>query len=183
MKINKKTIVGSIAGMALMVSAIGGGVALAQAPTTPSANAPVVQEAQENANDQAQMPSYTGSISVDQAQTDGMTEADEVAALQGKTGITAEEAKAAALTANPGTTVSKVELDNENGVLVYSVQLDNGLDVKIDAGNSAILHTEQADNDNEGSEADNDGVQEQVESQGQPDDATEAPSVEDTLGK
>jgi len=145
MKINKKTIVGSIAGMALMVSAIGGGVALAQAPTTPSANAPVVQEAQENANDQAQMPSYTGSISVDQAQTDGMTEADEVAALQGKTGITAEEAKAAALTANPGTTVSKVELDNENGVLVYSVQLDNGLDVKIDAGNSAILHTEQAD--------------------------------------
>jgi len=183
MKVNKKTIVGSIAGMALMVSAIGGGVALAQAPTTPPASPPVVQEKQESANDQAQMPSYTGSISVDQAQTEGMTEADEAAALQGKTGITAEEAKAAALAANPGAKVSKVELDNENGVLVYSVQLDNGLDVKVDAGNRAVLHTEQAGNDTEGGQADNDGVQEQVESQGQPDDATEAPSAEDALGQ
>jgi uncharacterized membrane protein YkoI len=39
-----------------------------------------------------------------------------------------------------------VELDNENGVVVYSVELDNGLDVKVDAGNGNILHTEQPDN-------------------------------------
>ncbi len=183
MKVNKKTIAGSIAGLALMVSAIGGGVALAQGPTTAPANPPVVQEKQESTNDQVQTPSYTGSISVDQTKTDGMTEADEAAALQGQAGITADQAKAAALAANPGTTATKVELDNENGVLVYSVQLDNGLDVKIDAGNQAVLHTEQVGNDNEGGQADNDGVQEQFESQGQPDDANEAPSVEDAVGK
>jgi len=183
MNVTKKTIAGTIAGMALMISAIGGGVALAQTPTTPLANPPVVQEKQESVNDQVQTPSYTGSIGVDWAQTDGMNEADEAAALQNKAGITAEEAKSSALAANPGTKVSQVELDNENGILVYGVQLDNGLDVKVDAGNRTVLHTEQAGNDTEGAQADNDGVQEQVESQGQPDDANEAPSAEDAPGQ
>ena len=65
----------------------------------------------------------------------------------GKATITVTQAEAAALAANPGTTVVKVELDNENGALVYSVELSNGLDVKVDAGNGEILHTEQAGND------------------------------------
>jgi uncharacterized membrane protein YkoI len=96
-----------------------------------------------------QMPSYTGSIAVDQAATEGMSEADESADLQGKATISAADAEAAALAANPGTTVVKTELDNENGALVYSVELSNGADVKVDAGNGAILHTD-AGGDNEG---------------------------------
>jgi uncharacterized membrane protein YkoI len=86
-----------------------------------------------------QNPSYTGSVMVDQSKTDGMSETDEAAALASMATITVDQAKAAALAANPGTTVVKAELDNENGVLVYSVELSNGFDVKVDAGNGAIL--------------------------------------------
>jgi len=58
--------------------------------------------------------------------------------------ITAEQAKAAALAANPGATASSVGLDDENGCLVYGVQLSNGADVKVDAGNGQVVHTEAA---------------------------------------
>jgi uncharacterized membrane protein YkoI len=92
-------------------------------------------------------PQYTGSITVDEAQYEGVSEADEAAVLQTKATITGAQAEAAALAANPGTAVVKAELDNENGVLVYSVELGNGMDVKVDAGNGKVLHTEPARND------------------------------------
>jgi len=114
-------------------------------------NGPDLDNVEEQVGDQnevdEQQPQYTGSITVDESQYEGMSEADEAAALQAKAIITSAEAEAAALTANPGTTVVKTELDNENGVLVYSVELSNGMDVKVDAGNGEILHTEQAGND------------------------------------
>ncbi len=58
--------------------------------------------------------------------------------------ITADQAKAAALAANPGTTALKAELDDENGCLVYGVELSNGADVKVDAGDGQVVHTEAA---------------------------------------
>ncbi len=58
--------------------------------------------------------------------------------------ITAQQAQAAALAANPGATATSVGLDDENGCLVYGVQLSNGADVKVDAGNGAVLHTDAA---------------------------------------
>jgi uncharacterized membrane protein YkoI len=84
-----------------------------------------------------------------------MSEADEAAALQPMAGISSDEAQALAEAANPGSTALQVELDNENGVLVYSVELSNGLEVKVDAGNGAILHTEQDDADEEAADQDN----------------------------
>lgn len=90
-----------------------------------------------------QNPSYAGSIPLDKTITEGMSETDEAAALAGKASISIDEAKAAALSANPGATVVKAELDDENGSLVYSVELSNGSDVKVDAGNSAVLYTDQ----------------------------------------
>ena len=96
-----------------------------------------------------QSPAYTGSLTVDEAQYEGLSEADESAALEGLAAISASEAEAAALAANPGTSVVKTELDNENGVVVYSVELNNGADVKVDAGNAAVIHTE-SDGDFEG---------------------------------
>lgn len=96
----------------------------------------------EDAGPDEQMPIYTGSISVDQTATEGMSEADETATLQSQATISAADAEAAALAANPGTTAVKTELDNENGVLVYSVELSNGADVKVDAGNGSILFTD-----------------------------------------
>jgi len=89
-----------------------------------------------------QQPKYSGSIQIDDSQYQGMSEADETAALQSKATISAAQAEAAALAANPGTTVVKTELDNENGVLVYSVELSNGMDIKVDASNGKVLHTE-----------------------------------------
>jgi uncharacterized membrane protein YkoI len=97
----------------------------------------------------AQDPTYAASIAVGQAATEGMSEADEAAALQSKATISAADAEAAALAANSGATVVKTELDNENGALVYSVELSNGADVKVDAGNGAILFTDSGA-DNEG---------------------------------
>jgi uncharacterized membrane protein YkoI len=94
-----------------------------------------------------QQPQYAGSIAVNEAQDQGSSEADETAAMQAQATITSAQAEAAALAANPRTTIVKTGLDNENGVLVYSVELSNGLDVKVDAGNGKILHTEQAGND------------------------------------
>jgi flagellar basal body-associated protein FliL len=126
-------------------------------------------------DDEVQEPSYTGSILVDDSQYEGMSEAEEAAALQKLVTISAANAEAAALAANPGTTVVQVELDNENGVVVYSVELSNGLEVKVDAGNGQILHTEQADADEEADDQDN--VKEEHESQA--DDATEAAHAED----
>lgn len=96
----------------------------------------------EDAGPDEQTPSYAGSLAVDQTATEGMSEADESAALQDEATITAADAESAALAANPGATVVKTELDNENGALVYSVELSNGADVKVDAGNGSILFTD-----------------------------------------
>jgi uncharacterized membrane protein YkoI len=87
-----------------------------------------------------QEPQLNGSIAVPDAQYEGMSEADESAALAPLATITPEQASAAAQADVPGD-VQKVELDNENGSLVYSVEI-GGKDVKVDAGNGAVLHVE-----------------------------------------
>jgi len=94
-----------------------------------------------------QQPQYSGSIPVDGSQYEDMSEAEEAAALQGKATISAADAEAAALAANAGASIIETELDNENGVLVYSVELSNGSEVKVDAGTGGILHTEFDDVD------------------------------------
>ncbi len=66
---------------------------------------------------------------------------DTEAAPGGKPAITAGQAQAAALAAHPGT-VHAVELDEENGKLVYGVEFDGGLDVKVDAMTGEVLGTE-----------------------------------------
>ena len=176
-------------------------------PVFPAQSAPQAQSTGED-GDTTQDPSYIGSVPVDESQTDGMSEADEAAALQGSAEITAAAAEAAAVAANPGAAVVKSTLDSENGFLVYSVELSNGLDVKVDAGNGAILHTDQANDGDEGDEkdeasedreaGDNDNMQDETqdgeqdeagdndnvqdEQDGQPDDANEAPGAEDDAG-
>jgi hypothetical protein len=49
-----------------------------------------------------------------------------------------------ALAGNPGTVVTKIELDGEDGVLEYAIQLDNGIEVDIDATTGAITKTESS---------------------------------------
>jgi len=69
-------------------------------------------------------------------------EADETEVLPDQASISAEEAMAAAEAANPGAKALEVELENENGVLVYEVEMDDGLEVMVDAANGNILGTE-----------------------------------------
>lgn len=59
--------------------------------------------------------------------------------------ITADQARTAASARVPGT-VTSVDLENEDGNLVYGVSIMTAAgarDVKVDAGNGAVLHVEQ----------------------------------------
>ena len=83
-----------------------------------------------------------GSIAIPTFAQGSTSEADEAAALAGMASVTPEQAKAAALKAHPDTTVVEVELENENGAVVYEVELSNGMDVIVDAGNGMVLYVE-----------------------------------------
>lgn len=63
-------------------------------------------------------------------------------ALQGQAGITREEAEAIALAQYPGAKVVATELEKEGGVLLYSIELDNGAEVEVDANHGAVLPAE-----------------------------------------
>ncbi len=118
------------------------GVAGAQTPPAPT---PQTTTQDDRANQGDHQPSYTASIKAAQDQKD-QGEQDESKALAGMAKITADQAKEAALAQFPGATVAKVELDNEDGNVVYSVQLidksGTSQDVKVDAGNGKVLATE-----------------------------------------
>jgi uncharacterized membrane protein YkoI len=93
--------------------------------------------------DNVQEPHLNGSIAVDEALSEGLSEADEAAALAPLATITEDEAIAAAQAEVPGA-VDKVELGNENGSLVYEVKIGSQ-EVKVDAGNGAVLLVEADD--------------------------------------
>ncbi len=59
----------------------------------------------------------------------------------GTPAITADQAQTAALVVHPGT-VHAVELDDENGKLVYGVEFEGGVDVKVDAMTGEVVGTE-----------------------------------------
>ncbi len=132
----------------------------AQTPT-PSGTAPtdVTAPATDPAtegDDDANETLYPSSIKVDESQLNGLSHIERAAALQRMATTTPAEAEAAALVANAGATAKAVELDDEDGNLVYTVELDNGTDVKVDAGNGTILYTEptDAETDDDGQEVD-----------------------------
>ncbi|MFV2001246.1 MAG: PepSY domain-containing protein [Acidimicrobiia bacterium] len=105
----------------------------------------------------------TGSIQAP-AEDDSLSEADETAQLESLATISADEAAAAATSAVPGD-VDKVELDNENGAVVYSVEITDTAggqtEVTVDAGDGAVLSQQADHGDDEGrdeaNEVDDDG--------------------------
>jgi uncharacterized membrane protein YkoI len=151
-----KVVLGGAAAIGVALGA--GGIASAVGGSTPSS-----AEA-----DSAQEPSYTSSVTVADTQESG-SEADESSALASLATITADEARAAALAAVPGT-AGEVELENENGNVVYGVEVKDAsgasYDVKVDAGNGAVLAQESDDEGDhegddqgdEGSETNDDGA-------------------------
>jgi len=93
---------------------------------------------QTDVQNDVQEPNYVASIKAPQMDD----ETHEAKALEAYAKITPEDAKNAALAKVPGKVV-KVSLDNENGYVVYSVEIstDAGVkDVKVDAGNGRVAY-------------------------------------------
>ena len=76
-------------------------------------------------------------------EANGQDQSDEAAPAG--TGITADRAQAIAEAANPGAGALGVEFDREAGREIWEVELDNGLDVQIDANSGVILNTKNRD--------------------------------------
>ncbi len=125
----KKLIVGSGVTAALLGAFLMGGVALNHASAAP--------------------PATPGTpTTVVQAEAPDTTEAAEPALDPAQVPTTADQAKAAALAQFPGATVTQVELQDENGALVWGVELTDASgavqDVTVD-GNSGQVLGAQAD--------------------------------------
>lgn len=155
----RTTVTRAIATGTLVAALALGGTGVAMA-TTGAASAPAGMTSSE------QDPSYVGTIP---APNDGRTdtegaessesaessddtgaEAAESAALEGLAQVTPEEATAAALKAVPGTAAA-AQLENENGYIVYGIAVTTAdgtvIDVKIDAGDGAVLAQDAADSE------------------------------------
>ncbi|MBL8778283.1 MAG: PepSY domain-containing protein [Acidimicrobiales bacterium] len=134
-------------GLTLGVAGLAGA---ATSPDQTASPAPAVEE------DQTQDPILNGSIQ--SPEDESLSEADEAKALEGLATIAASDAEHAALAANPGATVNSSELGNENGSVVYEVDLTDAsgadVEVKVDAGNGDILSQENDDDGNEADEGD-----------------------------
>lgn len=122
-------------------------IAHAQSTTTqvaPSTSGqPATQIAETGAADAKQEPSYTSSVkgpAESATEVDDATEAKQLASLAK---ITPDQAKAAA-EKSASQTASSVKLEDENGNVVYAVAVGSQ-EVKVDAGNGQVLHTEAAD--------------------------------------
>lgn len=75
------------------------------------------------------------------------SEAADAQALASQAKITQQQAEQTALAANSGATVTHSSLGDENGTVVYDVELSNGSDVKVNAQTGAIISTDLAGSD------------------------------------
>ncbi|MDQ0287066.1 putative membrane protein YkoI [Desulfofundulus luciae] len=133
---NKKLMAYLASGILLLGAAAGLGTyqaRTAQAATTavqataPAAAATQIDTRQQQQQRDLQNPSYTASIRTANPQNAGEkkgqdNEAAESSSLQSLAKITPAQARASALQAVPGKVI-KVSLDNENGNVVYSVEV------------------------------------------------------------
>jgi uncharacterized membrane protein YkoI len=150
---NNKTIIIVIVLLGLLVGSLGAGVFLGRWALSANA-APAAQEGDDTDDagdvedddaDEAGETDDTGDVEDDATDEAGETDDDDVSS--GQAGITPDEAKAAAEAANPGAQALDVDLENENGAILYEVELDNGLEVQVDANNGNILGADQEDAD------------------------------------
>lgn len=99
--------------------------------------------------------SATGTAKVAQQADKSDNEANDSQKLASQAKISEQQAKDAALSANPGATVVKSELEDENGVIVYSIDLNNNREVKVDAKTGSVVSSQDGEtNDDEDDGAD-----------------------------
>lgn len=137
---------------ALAVGVLVGSAGLANAMTPSSSQAQQAPAQPAADGDQDQDPMLDGSIH--SAEIEGQSEAEESSALAALATITDAEATEAAVGANPDAPVDAVQLGNENGSVVYEVTMTDAsgasLEVKVDAGNGAVLAQEAGSEADEG---------------------------------
>ena len=132
-----------------LVAAIGAGgtamVANAKGDATAAPEARISQAADSEANEGPEDEANEGS-------ENEADEAQEAAQYQSLAKITAAQAQQTAEVAQ-GSTATKVELDEEDGSLVYEVEFANA-EVLVDAGDGKILKTElEGEEENDATEA------------------------------
>lgn len=90
----------------------------------------------------------------DAEEADEADEANDDVALAGKAKLTVDQAKEIVLVANPGATIMKTELGDENGTIIYEVKIQTKgskkVEVKVDANNGSILPEDNENEDNDG---------------------------------
>jgi uncharacterized membrane protein YkoI len=129
-----------------------GAAGIAAAATNASSPTPSGSTTGSGATDsQQQDPSYQSSVTLPEQAN--QSQADEAKALEAAAKTSPDQARHAALAAVPGTT-GNVSLDNEDGNVVYSVEVtdSNGTvtDVKVDAGNGTVLAKDAPHNETGG---------------------------------
>jgi uncharacterized membrane protein YkoI len=122
----------SLSGMALALALVFLGVGAHKSAL--AANQPE-QQAGAGQNVQVEHSGFTASIKVPEPEPKDLTSLAK---------IKPDQAMASAQAAYPGVAVKKMELDNENGWLIYSVELSNGMEMLVDAGNGVVLKKETA---------------------------------------
>lgn len=178
---NKKLLAYFLTG-AISLGVIGGASILSVANAATNKNA-VIQSTVKNNQDTngyiSSIKSPNQNNTKEELKNSKENEANESAKLKSLAKISETQAKDAALKVVSGT-VSKVELDNEDGNIVYSVSINTNtgvVDVKVDAGNGKVLKQDREnDNENKVEKAkeaekagtyENDNVNVQVQQQGE----------------
>nr|WP_315019603.1 PepSY domain-containing protein [uncultured Aminipila sp.] len=124
---------------------------------------------------------YAGTANTNNSAKVESEEADdqELTAENTKTAITEDQAKQTALTSIKDSIFKEIELEDEDGVIVYGVEVQSGnntYDVKVDANTGSIVKTDQDNNENENGKLekeskDNDNDSEQEDQNNEPDGA------------
>jgi uncharacterized membrane protein YkoI len=151
----KKALYGLLAAIGVTAGAAGiAAAATSQSSPSKTTATASAEQGGEGHDDGNETPAYTSSI-VDKAsanEAEGTEEDDaaEAARLEKLATVTPDEAKAAALAAQPGK-VTQVELESEDGNVVYDVEVTTSTgttDLTIDAGSAKVLQTEKETGEN-----------------------------------
>ena len=133
---NKKVITLVLVGVMAL-----GGTVVAYATTNKTASTAPNSSTQAVSEDQSK----------DQEDQDKETNDDqELTAANTKTAITEDQAKQTAMTSVKDSVFQSIELEDEDGVIVYGVEIQSGnavYDVKIDANTGSIVKSEQDNED------------------------------------
>jgi uncharacterized membrane protein YkoI len=151
----RKRTIATVATTAVLALGVIGTTALAETPPPSAKPSAQPQAPKKESGKDEQQPSYTGSIQAPKGAegANEASEADESAALAKLAKISEADAKNAALAKFPGATIGKATLGDENGSVVWEIQLTDAnkapQEVKVDAGNGAILAVEAGGNETE----------------------------------